>query len=301
MNLHAAIELFLGNYRPSTRRSYMYVLRNFESYIGPARPLSDIQAVDIIRYSQYLSQRPEIKSPVSYNKYVKTLRTFFNWCISVQWISSSPVLAIKRQKTSNRIPRDKAFPDDALKQLLDYTRWKPREDAFVRFLADTGCRVGGAAALRVEDIYFENRKAFVIEKGKTEPRPVFFGDACAHALRRWILQQSRKRGTYVFSTDGHRMGNDHLAQFFRRTCERAGIGGYGPHSLRHRKGHQMADNKIAPSVAAQALGHEDVSVTLNYYYPRDWERVADVIHTLSETTENPPQIIRFEANKKRSG
>ena len=110
MNLHAAIELFLGNYRPSTRRSYMYVLRNFESYIGPARPLSDIQAVDIIRYSQYLSQRPEIKSPVSYNKYVKTLRTFLTGAFPCSGFLAAPCWRSNARKLPIASPVIKPSP-----------------------------------------------------------------------------------------------------------------------------------------------------------------------------------------------
>lgn len=299
ITLSESVAVFLGEHKKSTRKSYQYVLWDFESYTGPARPVADISALDIIRYAQHLDARATIKSPATYNKYVKTLRTFCNWCVRMKFLEETPALAIKQKKTSRRIPKDKSFPDAALARLLDFTKWDARADALVRFLADTGCRIGGAAGLRVSDVDIEQRRAIVTEKGKTDPRPVFFGDACARALTVWLLKRDHSRGDYVFSSDGHRMGNDHLAQYFRRLCERAGIGSYGPHSLRHRKGHQMADSRVAPSIAAKALGHEDVSITLNYYYPQDWERVAETIRKLSEETSEDTNILQIQP--RRSG
>lgn len=92
------------------------------------------------------------------------------------------------------------------------------------------------------------------------------------------------------------MGNDSLGQLFTRICKRAGIPSYGPHSLRHRKGHQLADAKVNPSTAAMVLGHSDPTITLQHYYPKDWERAkreANNLATQSKSTEN---IIKLKAN-----
>lgn len=301
MLLQPAIDMFLGTHRPTTRDSYKYCLRDFVGYIGATRPLADISPSDILRYAAHLDSNPAIKSPASYNKYLKTLRTFFNWCVRADFIDKTPILAVKYRRTAHRIPRNKAFPEEALQTLLEYTRWDPRADALVRFLADTGCRIGGAASLQEQDLDLDHRTGTVIEKGKADPRPIFYGQDCANAIRRWLLSRSRaKKGRYVFSSDGHRMGNEHLAQYFRRICERAGIGSYGPHSLRHRKGHQLADNRIAPSLAAQALGHDDVSITLTYYYPRDWDRVASVLSDLSMDSPAARKTIPIPRKKSAS-
>ncbi len=298
MLLQAAIDLWLGECKPSTAKSYKYVMRSFAAYVGPARPLTEVTPVDCIKYLQTISERESIHSPATFNKYTKTLRTFFNWCVKINLLNESPARATKRKKQSQSIPKDKAMPDNALNQLLDYCKWDTRADAYIRFLADTGCRVGGAANLTIDDVDIERKTARVMEKGKVEHRPVFFGDACARAMRRWLLERPHIGGKYVFSIDGHKMTHAALSQYFRRLCKKAKIGSYGPHSLRHRKGHQMADQRIAPSIAAQALGHESVSITLNYYYPKDWERVADVIRSLSSDQVSDTSVIDFTAKKR---
>lgn len=293
MYLSQAIALFLGEQIPSTARSYLYVLRAMQEYIGPARPLAAVRPELLIEYSQALHQRPGLKSPASYNKHVKTIRTFFNWTVKAGLLDKSPATGLKRIRQHQAIPREKAMPDALYLQLVDYARWTPRYHALVLFLGDTGCRVGGAAGLRWEEIVFAERRAIVTEKGKG-PRPVWFGEECASALLRWRAEHTMRDGDYVFQRHGRRMLNDSLGQLFEKVCRRAGIGSWGPHSLRHRKGHQFADAQVAPSLAAVALGHENPMTTLNYYYPKDWERVRETIEKLAYSSPaDSDKILKF--------
>lgn len=292
ITLHKAVELFLGEYIPTTRRTYRYTLKPLMDYIGPARPLDKITPQDLLEYMQALDARPTLNSPASYNKHVKSIRTFFNWCIRAGFIQQpGPAKILKRKRRSKAISKDKAMPEHLYIQLLDYAKWEPRYHALVLFLGDTGCRIGGAAGLRWVQIDFDRRSAEVTEKGE-KTRPVFFGMDCATALRAWRLLHPMLEGDYVFSAKGRRMKNDSLGQLFTRICQAARVGTWGPHSLRHRKGHQLADHAVPPSVAAQALGHENVMTTLEFYYPADWERVQAAMEKLATIAAEEPSKIR---------
>lgn len=282
ITLSDAINLFLDEQIPTTRKSYHYNLRDLRLYLGDHRPLTDVMPEDMIRFSQHYRNKSGVTSPATYNKCVKTVRTFFNWCIKTSLMPPpSPAAAVKRLRQSARVPRDKAMPEEAYKQLLDYAKWDARAYALVLYLGDTGGRVGGAAGLRWGDIQFAEEIATVTEKGGVE-RFVFFGHECAIALMRWQQQQrAKRRGEFVFSQNGLQMTSDSLGQFFKRVCGRAGIGELGPHSLRHRKGHQMADSKVAPTVAQTVLGHTDVKTTLDNYYPKDLTRAQQVVKELA--------------------
>lgn len=299
LSLKSAVDLWLGEQIPTTRKSYFYNLRDLRAYVGDERPLNDITGEDMIRFSQHYRNKSGIKSAHTYNKCVKTVRTFFNWCIKSDLMSPpSPALAIKRLTTSQKIPRDKAMPHEAYLQLLDFCKWDKRGYALVLFLGDTGCRVGGAAGLRWADIQFNDEIATVTEKGKVE-RFVFFGHECSIALLRWQQEQRlKRRGEFVFSRSGLQMKSDSLGQFFEKLCHRAGIGQWGPHSLRHRKGHQLADGKIAPTVAATVLGHADVNTTLNHYYPKDLTRAQDAVKELSFKRTQLSPIIPYVLHSK---
>jgi integrase/recombinase XerC len=297
MHLSQAIELFLGEQTASTARSYFYVLRAMQNYVGPARPLAAVDPALLLAYSQVVRERPTITSPVSINKHIKTIRTFFNWCVKTGLIDQSPAAGLRCVRQPQSVPRAKAMPDEHYRQLVDYAQRRPRYLALVLFLGDTGCRIGGAAGLRWSEINFAERRAIVTEKGG-EPRPVWFGRECAYALSRWRLEHTLRDGDYVFQRHGRRMLNDSLGQLFEKLCRRAGIGAYGPHSLRHRKGHQFADAHVAPSLAAVALGHGSPVTTLTYYYPQDWDRVRAEVEKLAYTSDpQPANILRFRLRK----
>lgn len=271
VSLGKAIELFLGEYKESTRLSYWYTLKQMIEFIGPARPLRKVNAVLLLEYGQHLRKREHAAATM--NKHVKTLRTFFNWCVKIGWVDSpSPASALKYMRQSKVVAREKAMPEGVYQTLLDFSKWIPRAYALVLFLGDTGCRIGGAANLRWIDVDLEGRQAIVTEKGEKQ-RPVFYGEECANALAAWRDAQPRGDG-FAFSRDGTAVTSAALGQFFERLGQRAGLKrNWGPHSLRHRKGYQFSDARVSPELARQALGHENVITTLTHYYPADWDRV----------------------------
>ena len=291
LTLIKAITLFLGEQIESTRKSYQYVLNFLADYIGPSRPLDKVTPDQLIEFMQHTGNRPSVKSPATYNKYAKTIRTFFNWCVKAGLLAGSPAGGLRYRKEKASISRSKAMSDHQYEKLLDYAKWQPRYHALVLFLGDTGCRIGGAAYLQWKHVDLDNRTAFVTEKGKPA-RPVFFGEECALALRRWRSQCTFRDGDFVFSKHGKQLTNSSLGQFFSRLCRDSGVGAYGAHSLRHRKGHQFADNKVAPSIAAKALGHESVLTTLEYYYPDDLDRVQREIEKLAHKSARPTLVQR---------
>ena len=277
--LSKAVDLFLGEQIGSTHKSYQYVLNAMRDWVGPARPLASVSSDQLIEFMQEVRKRPSIKSVASVNKYVKTIRTFFNWCVKQKFIKSSPAVGLNYRRQEKAVKREKAMPEADYQRLIDFAKWDKRAYALVLFLGDTGCRIGGAAGLRWKYVDFDNNTATVTEKGKP-PRYVFFERECAQALLRWRGKKSFADEDYVFSLTGKRMTNAALGQCFRRLCISAEIGSWGPHSLRHRKGYQLSDAQISPSVAAQVLGHENVQTTLEHYFPHDMKRAKEAAEQL---------------------
>lgn len=293
LTLREAADLWLGEHIPTTRRSYQYNMWEMCDYVGPARPLDQISAEDMLRFAQYYRAKASVKSPATYNKLLKTLRTFFNWCIKAEFIAKSPAKPLKSNKRDEVGGRGKAMPDAVYNQLVDYAKWDVRGLALVLFLGDTGCRIGGAVGLRWQDIDFiaDVPTAVVTEKG-APPRKVFFGKSCERALLR--LQAAKPGMERVFGVNSV----DALKQYFRRLCKRAQIGSYGPHSLRHRKGHQFGDNRVSPVIGAMVLGNT-VDVMLEYYYPKDWERAAATASEFTTDVLNLPQVQRIDKGMKK--
>ncbi len=302
MTLSRAINLFLGDQNPETKRSYQYVLRYLEEYthvIG-LYLVSEVRPDHLIELIQKVVARPSVKSTATVNKYIKTTKVFFNWCIKVGFIlPPSPANAIKRKKEPMAVSRQKAMPDEIYLKIVDCVKWDIRAYALVLFLGDSGDRIGGAAHLRWKDLDLNKRSALVTEKGQ-DPRYVYFRPECCTALLRWKLKQDKDEEAFVFSKAGEFLSNDALGQYFTRWCHKAGVGNWGPHSLRHRLGYQMADKRIAPSTAAMVLGHTNVTTTLKNYYPRDWERAQQVVDELGFSPDEKPKTPKIIPDNLRA-
>jgi integrase len=295
MLLSKAVELFLNEKQGTTRESYYYILKDFQNLIGPARPIETLRPVDLVIYTNEIRRRPY--TPTTVYKYIKTVKTLFNWCIRMELIATSPAAKITATKPPRAVSREKAITDEELKTLFAYTRFKPRHHALILFLADTGCRIGGATKLHEDDLDLPNLRAKVTEKGN-KTRPVAYGEPCAQAIRSWLIRRGPTEEHFVFSITGKSISTAALSQLFRRTCLGCGIRSLGPHSVRHHKGHQLADLRIAPSIAATALGHENVETTLHYYYPGDWETAEHVLRELTvQPTEEQSNVIKLPHQK----
>jgi len=292
MTLARAIKLFIGDQKPTTGRSYKYVLDYMREYthLTGIYLLHEVQPDHLIEMIQLVVQRPTVKSVATVNEYIKTIKVFFNWCIKFGFISPpSPAEAVKRKKEPIAIPRTKAMPNDQYKLLLDCVRWEPRAYALVLFLGDSGDRISGAANMRWADLDLTNRQATVTEKGQ-DSRPVFYTEDCVLALMRWKLRQAGKDNCYVFSRDGHPISADALGQFFTRRCIRAGIGNWGPHSLRHRLGHNAYDEGIGAPVVQVMLGHRNMKTTLDSYFPRSYEDAKAAVDLLGKKRNEKPEL-----------
>lgn len=296
MNLQECVETFLlSQPNLSTRKAYRSCLVPMREFVGNTRDICEVEVSDVVKYADKLYTKHYATATI--RKHVISIKAFFNFLKKNRVIEYSPADAIKRPKRQHNIGRDKAMPDDLLDAYLAYAQWHPRVNALVRFLADTGCRIGGVNGLKVSDIDFVRQTAFVTEKGD-KTRPVAFGLSTVEALQVWLDCRTADACDYVFATGPKPIKTANLAQLFRRHAQNAKIGSWGPHSLRHRKGRQLADARVAPSVAAEALGHERELTTLEYYYPRDWERAHHAIDSLTlDASKQSPNILRFP--KKR--
>ena len=297
MRLDNAIRLFIAStHNPATRRSYMQTLRELESQIGGGRPLVNVESAHIIELIQALHVRR--LAPATIHRHIKTIKAFFNWCIHLEYLEKSPAAPVKNRRPQTYIERDKAMSDDELAAIISYVRWKPRDHALVLFVADTGCRAAGAAGLRLADLDLDKQQAYVIEKGNKR-RPVWFGNRCTRAFRVWLIKRRGDRGEYVFMMDGKKMQADNVSTIIRRACKAVGIRSLGAHSLRHRKGHALADARVAPSVAATALGHERVLTTMEHYYPADYDSAEAAIRELvtPDNTRKPTNVVKLPQRK----
>jgi integrase len=297
MELGKAIHLFLGEQtKSSTRQAYSTALVPLRDWCGPSRELSGIKPELVIEYFQECVQSKSWAVATQF-KHAKTIKTFFNWCVRLDLLVKSPALALRARKPSRYISREKAISDSELALVLDYLRYKtnPRDYALVLFLADTGCRRGGAAGLRIQDVNLDRLIATVTEKGD-KTRTVAFSARCAKAILHWLAYRSVHyvvKGVYVFTQHGEKNDPENISRIVRRACIRVGARSLGAHSLRHRKGHQLEDNDVHPAIAATVMGHESVQTYMDNYTHGDWESAEAAARKLMTDPQKLPRVVNF--------
>lgn len=301
MNLNEAITLFLDQYKKTTRKAYAVCLHPFAQWVGPARTVGEVTEIDALRYTNKIRQSHY--APATMRKHIKSLKTFFNWAIDLGIMPPpSPMQKIKNVIVDMYIGRGKALPDSDLDKIIAFMdrneRAYVRHRALILFLADTGCRAGGAANLTWADVDLKTGTAIITEKGD-RTRPSFFFESTTFALLDWQKEQERTQGDYVFGYRGNKITSASLQQMFRRLCIDSGIGSHGPHKLRHRKAHQLVDAGIAPSTAATVIG-DTPEVFISHYAPRDFDSAREAARQVSTRPKKDDKIIKTSRVKSGS-
>jgi integrase/recombinase XerC len=281
MLLKDALELFLAVDRAeSTRLTYARFLRPFVLAIGPERPIDLICPEDIAAFVNQMRDRsekyanhplrPKVKeklSPVTIYKNVKMIKTFFRWCVKQGYLAESPAAFLINRRPVRRLGQGRAATDEELESLLAASRFKVRDRAIILLLANSGCRAGEAASLRIRDLDLDDLSALVVGKGGIQRR-ILFNQETADALQEWLIVRPKTNHDYVFvSTRGHGpLKSESLSEVVSRLSKKAGLKRVlGSHSLRHRVGMTLGRRRVAPRVTQHYLGHTNITTTLEYY------------------------------------
>jgi integrase len=128
--------------RPNTVRSYELYLNN----INFKKPMHEIDQRQIMRAVETYTPNPS-----SQNHAFVALKAFFNWSVQRQYITGSPMSALKRPH--QEATRERVLSDEELKTLLTYTREnRSRFNDIVTLLVLTGQRKNEIARLQWSEI-----------------------------------------------------------------------------------------------------------------------------------------------------
>lgn len=298
MRLDEAVALYLLNTtNPRTRETYAYSLNPMVAFIGPARDLNQVSPLAVGEYADFIRSKDSAEATKA--KHIKAIKVFFNWLVNNDFLDKSPARVVKSIRVQPSQTREKAIEDEELFAILDYAKWDARKYSLLLFLADTGCRAGGASNLRASDIDLPRKTARVTEKGDIT-RKVWFGDQCRVALITWLSRRSGAKGDYVFSRDGRQIQPASISQIIFRCCLAAGVNPRRSHSIRHWKGHTLADDRVPAPTIQKVLGHKSMNSTWNYM-PHDDETAYRAVqeHAIREENKQKDAKIIYFADIKR--
>ena len=230
--------------------------------------LHDLDGGDVSRFVTCHCRRLSMRSA---ERLVTGLRSFLRFALVEGLITAplaSAVPSVARWSGAG-LPRGLASGQvAALLASCDRRRAIGRRDhAILVVLARLGLRAAEVAGLRLDDIDWRSGEIVVRGKGRTEerlPLPPDVGAAIAAYLHRGRPQR-REREVFLRACAPLRgLAPEGVSEVVRAASERAGLGSFGAHRLRHTAGTEMLRAGASLSEVAQVLRHRSVATTAIY-------------------------------------
>jgi site-specific recombinase XerD len=226
---------------PRTQTLYTASVRTFTEWLVAhgREPVLDELTRSAIR--EWLSElRDTGKAPGTVRSRWRGLHRFAAWLVAEGELSVNPMAGLT--------PPDAPMPPvpvltDAELAAQGKTWYHRRDEAVIRFLLDTGVRVGELTGLTLADVDLDREMALVTGKG-SKIRPVYFGARTARALDRW-LRERRKHGkardtSAFFLSERGPLSPDAVRDIVKLRGAQAGIKDrLNPHRFRHTFAHDF--------------------------------------------------------------
>jgi integrase len=229
----------------TNRRITGLLRRDVIPYWG-AKSIHEIKKRDVSDLISLIAQRNAHAS----HRLLKTLKTFFRWCVGRAVIDFSPVEGIS--SLYREVSRDRVLTDQELAAvILSARRMPPPYGRIVEFLALTGQRREEVAQLKWDELD-EKTRTWTIPSSRTKNKKAHIVHLSEPA---WNVIEACSGQPYVFGTaTGKRY------QIFGRG-KRAidilcGVAGWRLHDLRRTIVSGMARLGIPPHVADKILNHQ---------------------------------------------
>lgn len=194
----------LKNLSENTIASYKQSLTKFQEFLDEngIEKINEIIVEDIQEFIQ--TRMDEGNSAPTINKYIRSLRAFFNFLSSSGYLTENPIESVDKLAEEKRVLR--TLSRDQVTTLLDVpNRSTPagyRNYVFLLLILDTGLRLEEALSFGVEDVYWQERVIQVFGKGRKE-RLVPFSDLLAVHMREYLeLRGESDTSVFFLNIDG---------------------------------------------------------------------------------------------------
>jgi site-specific recombinase XerD len=252
---------------PVTVTNYVRVVALFLT-VHAGRGLDELRAGDV---SGFMTSQCAGVSVRAAERLATGLRSFLGFAvveglISVPLAGAVPSVArwsgagLPRGLTSKQVV--------ALLASCDRRRALGRRDyAILVLLVRLGLRAAEVSALRLDDIDWRLGEIVVRGKGRTEqrmPLPADVGAAVAAYLRRGRPRRAEREVFLRACAPLRGLTPNGVGEVVRAASERAGLGSFGSHRLRHTAATQMLQAGASLPEVAQVLRHRTIATTVIY-------------------------------------
>lgn len=274
------------NYSDHTIRSYRTDLEQLEDYLKSDRSdeilPEDIDA-DIVR-NWIVHLMDQGISPVSVNRKLSSLKSFFKFLMKRGEISANPLRLVRGPKVGKPLPY--FIKDNDLEALLDGDGFGEgfkgiRSRLVLEMLYDTGMRCSELVGIRDEDIDFDAMQIKVTGK-RNKQRIIPFADGLKDLMLAYLESRENEAGStegwFFVKEDGNHISDDIVYHIVKKQLSDIPmLAKRSPHVLRHSFATSMLNNGAELNAVKDLLGHSSLAST-SVYTHTTFEELKKVYH-----------------------
>ena len=235
----------------------------------------------------------------SLQRWLSSLRTFFNYCLKKSWAKANPTNGIQAPKAPQKLPKTLDVDQVAQFVSLADANWVDcRDHAIIELFYSSGLRLAELVSLNIRDLDLADCTMTVTGKGnKTRTLPV--GNHAVDAVKNWLKRRSEididdtpdNSHALFISQRGKRISARSVQDRMRRLSIRQGMHGkVHPHMLRHSFASHLLESSGDLRAIQELLGHANISTTQVYTH-LDFQHLAkvyDSAHPRAQKKDDDP-------------
>ncbi|MFI3293183.1 MAG: tyrosine-type recombinase/integrase [Rikenellaceae bacterium] len=265
-------------YSPLTLRNYKRDLELFLQWLGVTEEEFDPSQISQTDIREWIVDRMDsgVVAPVTLNRELSTLRSFFKWALSVEVITRNPTIGVVALKCSKKLP---AFiPESKMNRVNELSLDKSDSDEvrelrnglIILLFYSTGIRSAELVAVDIKDFSDDFNTLKIRGKGGKERLvPIM------KSVRQIILLYMSKikhekicnspHFPLFLSSKGERLSANMVYRIVRKDLSQAGVQGRkSPHVLRHTFATQLLNAGADMREIQEILGHSSLQSTQLY-------------------------------------
>ncbi len=208
------LEFFASNIRnPHTRRAYVRAVLDFMNWCHSKAQVSALIDIEPLHVAAWIELQTRLLSAPTVKQHLAAIRHLFDWLVVGQIVATNPASSVRGPSHRVKTGKTPILDSEDTRQLLNSIDIsKPsglRDRALIALMVYSFARIGAALAMKVEDVYTQNRRLWVRlhEKGgKRHEMP------CHHNLEEYLSVYINETGLrddpkgFLFRTIGRGTG-----------------------------------------------------------------------------------------------
>lgn len=244
------LEFFASAIRnPHTRRAYARAAGDFLAWCACAG-VSSITAVQPLHVAAWIELQTQTSSAPTVKQRLAAIRHLFDWLVVGQIVPHNPAASVRGPSHTTKQGKTPVLDATEARQLLDSidvtTPIGLRDRALIALMVFSFARVGAALAMRVDDVYVQQRRLWVRlrEKGgKRHEMP------CHHTLEAYLHEYLEQTG----------LRDEPKSPLFRTIAR--GTGQLSPRALPQANAYAMVRRRALAAGIGTAIGNHTFRAT----------------------------------------